>query len=264
MASLAAEHRPVTLKGIVVGESTSGLTAVLVHGAWADGSSWHRVIASLHRSGVAVTAAPIPLTSLGDDVAALDRAIDRVDGPVVLVAHAYAGAVVGSSTHHQVQALVFIAALAPDEGETVADVFYRTPSHAAAPELAPDGDGYVWLPPPSFVTAFAQHAGAEDHALLAAVQRPIHVGCIQQPVPAPRWKEVPTWYLLAEEDRMIAPATQSFMADRMGAVTRVHSTDHAPLITQPDAVVDVITEAMGFVRRSVHASEVEGDRRASW
>src|SRR5215470_84071 len=107
-------------------EEAPPLTAVLVHGAWADGSSWSSVVKSLRRADLAVTAAPIPLTSLGDDVAALDRAIDRVGGPVVLVGHAYAGAVIGASTHSQVRALVYIAALAPQEGETVGDVFYRT------------------------------------------------------------------------------------------------------------------------------------------
>jgi pimeloyl-ACP methyl ester carboxylesterase len=242
------------VKGVVMKESTSPLTAVLVHGAWADGSSWCRVIASLHRSGVAVTAAPIPLTSLRDDVAALDRAVDSVGGPVVLVGHAYAGAVIGASTHDQVKALVYIAALAPAEGETVADVFYRTPPHPAAPELAPDRDGYIWLPTEAFAAAFAQHASADDHAVLAAVQRPIRVDCLQQPVPTPRWKEAPSWYLHADEDRMIDPATQAFMADRMGAVVRAHRVDHAPLITQPDTVVDIVTEAVEFVHRSDHAA----------
>jgi pimeloyl-ACP methyl ester carboxylesterase len=215
-----------------------------VHGAWADGSSWSRVIASLHRSGVAVTAAPIPLTSLPDDVAALDRALDRVGGPAVLVGHAYAGAVIGASANKHVHALVYIAALAPDEGETVADVFYRTPPHPAAPELTPDGDGYIWLPTEAFAAAFAQNASQDDHAVLAAVQRPIRVDCIQVPVPTQRWKELPTWYLHADQDRMIDPATQTFMADRMGAQVRAYGVDHAPLITQPSAVVDVISEAV--------------------
>lgn len=225
-------------------DTTSPLTVVLVHGAWADGSSWSRVIEPLHRSGVAVTAAPIPLTSLGDDVTALDRAVDRVGGPVVLVGHAYAGAVIGASTNEHVQALVYVAALAPDEGEAVGDVFYRTPPHPAAPELGPDGDGYIWLPTEAFAAAFAQNAGRDDHAVLAAVQRPIHVDCIQEPVPTPRWKKLPTWYLHAEQDRMINPATQTFMADRMGAQVRAYDVDHAPLITQPSAVVDIISEAV--------------------
>jgi pimeloyl-ACP methyl ester carboxylesterase len=220
------------------------LTAVLVHGAWADGSSWHRVIAALHASGIPVTAAPIPLSSLPDDVAALDRAVDRVGGPVLVVGHAYAGAVIGSSTHPQIRGLVYVAALAPEEGETVADVFYRTPPHPAAPELAPGPDGFIWLPTEAFAAAFAQHASVQEQAVLAAVQRPICVACIQRPVATPRWTELPTWYLQADEDRMIDPATQAFMAARMGAEVRAHRVDHAPLITQPDAVVAIITEAV--------------------
>ena len=106
---------------------------------------------------------------------------------------------------------------ADDEGETVADVFYRDPPHPRAPELKPDDNGWIWLPDNAFPEAFAQHATAHDHALLTAVQRPINVPCIQKPVPRPGWKDIPTWFLIAEEDRMINPDTQRFMAERIGA-----------------------------------------------
>jgi len=202
------------------------------------------VITELDQAGIAVTAAPIPLTSLPDDVNALNRAIDRTAGPVVTVGHAYAGAVIGAATHPRLQALVFIAALAPDEGETVADVFYRDPAHPDAPELAPDNDGWIWLPPNAFATAFAQQGTADQIAVLAAVQRPIAIGCIQQPVARPGWKDRPSWYLIAEQDRMINPATQKFMAERMHAHIHTHDVDHAPLITQPRAVTDIISEAL--------------------
>jgi pimeloyl-ACP methyl ester carboxylesterase len=224
--------------------TTPAPNVVLVHGAWADGSSWSRVIAELHDAQIAVTAAPIPLTSLQDDVNALNRAIDRTEGPVVLAGHAYAGAVIAASAHPRLQALVFIAALAPDEGETVGDVFYRNPAHAEAPNLEPDTDGWIWLPPNAFAAAFAQHATAQQHALLAAVQRPISARCIQQPVSRPGWKDLPSWYLIAEQDRMINPATQKFMAERIRARTHSHGVDHAPLITQPRAVTDIICEAV--------------------
>jgi pimeloyl-ACP methyl ester carboxylesterase len=223
---------------------TSSPTVVLVHGAWADGSSWSRVITGLHQAGVAVIAAPIPLTSLGDDVSALDRTIDRTEGPVVVVGHAYAGAVIAATAHPRVHALVYVAALAPDEGETVGDVFYRDPAHPDAPALKPDDGGWIWLPANAFAKAFAQQGTAEQHALLAAVQRPIAVQSIQQPVPRPRWKDRPTWYLIAEEDRMINPVTQKFMAARMRASIHTHDADHAPLITRPQAVIDIITEAV--------------------
>jgi pimeloyl-ACP methyl ester carboxylesterase len=227
--------------------NASAPTVVLVHGAWADGSSWHEVITALQRAGTSVIAAPIPLTSLPDDVAAVSRAIDRASGPVVLAGHAYAGAVIGASTRPEVKALVYVAALAPDEHETVADVFYRTPPHPQAPELAPDPDGFIWLPPSAFGAAFAQNASAAEHELLAAVQRPISRQCIGLPVGPPLWKRVPTWYLRAEEDRMIDPATQAFMAERMGAQVQSHTVDHAPLITAPELVTELITAASEHV-----------------
>ena len=222
-------------------------TVVLVHGAWADGSSWRRVLADLQQAGIFVVAAPIPLTTLDDDVQAVKRTIDRTNGPVVLAGHAYAGGVIGATSHPRLKALVYVAALAPDEGETVADVFYRNPPHPQAPELKPDDQGWIWLPTDAFGAAFAQHATAEEHALLAAVQRPIAVPCIQQPVPRPGWKDLPTWYLVAEEDRMINPDTQRFMAERMHARTHAHRVDHTPLITRPDVVTDIISEALADV-----------------
>ena len=219
------------------------ITVVAVHGAWADGSSWKDVILGLERDGVRVVAAPIPLTSLGDDAAALKRAISRTDGPVILAGHAYAGAVIGAANDERVKALVYIAALAPDEGETAAAVFYRDERHPLSPELAPDSDGFIWMPEEGFKNAFAQHATADQIALSAAVQRPIALKCIQEPAKKPAWKSNPSWYLIAEEDRMINPKTQHFMADRMRATTRVFAVDHTPLLTAPQKVVDIILEA---------------------
>src|SRR5215467_508948 len=136
--------------GIKMSESKTMASVVLVHGAWADGSSWAHVIKTLQSRGLKALAAPIPLTSLSDDVAALDRALERTDGPVILVAHAYAGAVIGASTNERVRSLVFVAALAPDEGETVGEVFYREKPHPEAPQLTPDRHGLVWMPADRF------------------------------------------------------------------------------------------------------------------
>ena len=139
------------------GNGVSGLkeqaSVVLVHGAWADGSSWNDVIGPLLSKGFHVVAAPIPLTSLQEDIAALDRVLERTDGPLVLVAHAYAGAVIASTISERIRSLVFIAALAPAEGETVADVFYREKPHPQAPQLAPDAHGLIWMPHEGFNTA---------------------------------------------------------------------------------------------------------------
>ncbi|MBV9202908.1 MAG: alpha/beta hydrolase [Alphaproteobacteria bacterium] len=221
-------------------------SVVLVHGAWADGSSWSDIIGPLLSNGLNVLAAPIPLTSFSDDVAALGRALERTDGPVVLVAHAYAGAVIAASTNERVQSLVFIAALAPDEGETVAAVFYREKPHPQAPQLAPDAHGFIWMPQEAFATAFSQHASPERAALFAATQRPIAVACIQEKAPRPAWRVKPSWYLITEEDRMINPSTQLFMAQRMGAQIRSEKVDHTPLVTAPGPVIDVILEAVAY------------------
>ncbi len=219
----------------------------LVHGAWADGSSWAKVIAALAAEGVKATAAPLPLTSFADDVAALDRALRRLDGPVVLVGHAYAGAVIAATRSQNVKALVYIAALAPEAGETVADVFYRAAPHPQAPQLAPDADGLIWLPEPAFVAAFAQNAAPAELRLLAAVQRPISPACITVTMARPLWRDLPSWFLVAEQDRMIAPETQRFMAERMKARVRAHQVDHTPLVTAPAAVVDLVREALASI-----------------
>ncbi len=218
-------------------------TVIVVHGAWADGSSWAKVILPLEKQGLQVVAAPISLTSLSEDAAALKRTLARTKGPVILAAHAYAGAVIATTEEERVKALVFIAALAPDEGETVADVFYRDEPHAKAPKLAPDGDGWIWMPGDGFANAFAQNATADQFALSEAVQRPIALKCIQEPVPKPAWKSKPSWFLIAEEDRMINPNTQRFMAERMRATIQSHRVDHTPLLTAPEKVVSIILEA---------------------
>jgi pimeloyl-ACP methyl ester carboxylesterase len=223
------------------------VSVVLAHGAWADGSSWARVIAALQAEGVNVSAAPLPLTSLADDVAALNRSLDRTGGPIVLAGHAYAGAVIALARPERVKALVYVTALAPDQGEKVADVFYRLEPHPKAPKLAPDGNGLMWLPEAAFAAAFAQNASADDRIVLAAVQRPISVNCITVPAGRPLWKDVPSWFLVAEDDRMIVPETQRFMAERMKAKTRAHAVDHTPSVTAPMVVADIIRDAIRSV-----------------
>ncbi len=227
--------------------SSDGASVVLVHGAWADGSSWAKIIRPLAADGLKVSAAPLPLTSFQDDVAALDRALERAPGPIVLAAHAYAGAVIAAARSDKVKALVYVAALAPDEGETVADVFYRGEPHPQAPKLAPDAHGLIYLPDTAFAAAFAPNAEREELAVLAAVQRPISPACITVAVPRPLWKDRPTWFLVAEQDRMIIEGNQRFMAERMRARVRAHAVDHAPIVTAPDIVLDVLREAIAAV-----------------
>jgi pimeloyl-ACP methyl ester carboxylesterase len=222
----------------------SNVRVVLAHGGWADGSSWNKVTAALRSEGVKAVAAPLPMTSFADDVQALDQTLERVEGPVVVAGNAYAGAILGATSAEKVAALVYVAALAPDEGETVGEIYYRAEPHPWAPELIPDRHGLIWLPEDAFGTAFAQHASTVEQALLAATQRPLAAACLGVPVPRPAWKDRPSWFLVADEDRMIRAENQRFMAERMNARVRTAPSDHMPMVTAPAAVVDIVLEAV--------------------
>lgn len=220
--------------------SPTDVTVVLVHGAWADGSSWSKVIAPLAIDGIKVTAVQLPLVSLQEDVAALDRELDRASGPVVLVGHAYGGAVITATRGKNVKALVYVAAGAPDEGQTILEAFYG----ANPPPLSPDANGLIYLPDEAFAGAFAPDASTDELAILKAVQRPISIGAITVPMPSPLWKTVPSWFLVAERDRMIPSATQHSMAERIKARLQSRDVDHTPLVTAPARVLAIIREAI--------------------
>jgi pimeloyl-ACP methyl ester carboxylesterase len=227
---------------------SSDVTLVLAHGAWADGSSWSKVIKAVEAAGIRAIATPLPLTSLRDDVEALDRTLEHVMGPVVLAGHAYAGGVIGSTRAENVKALVYITALAPDEGETLGELFGRGTPHPSAPALTPDAHGLIWLPDEAFATAFAPEASDEEQTWLRAVQRPISVSSITEPVGRPLWKDRPSWYLIAKNDRMILAEKQRFMAERMGATVREYDVDHMPLLTAPDVVAAMLIQVTEKVR----------------
>jgi len=241
------------------------LTAVLVHAAWSDASSWNNVTGPLCELGLRVRAAQIQLTSLSEDIAALKRLLGQVDGPVLLIAHSYAGAVItaAGADNPQVKALVYVAAIVPDEGESVGALFQRAePKPSTRPKLAPDADGFLWLPPGAFANAVAPDAAKEETALMEINQQPIALKCLGEPMMVPAWKQKPSWFLVAEKDRMISPATQHFMAERI--VARVHScdTDHSPLVSAPESVVRVIVEAadavvLRFDASSLASAEIE-------
>ena len=218
-------------------------TVIFAHGAWADGSCWQKVILPLQKEGLGIICAPLPLTSLSDDIAALERVIERTRGPLLLAGHAYGGAPIAGPKDSRVKSLVYLAALAPAEGETVADVFYRAKPHPEAPPMQPDSNGLVWMPEGAFARGIAHRASADEAAILQAVQRPIALKCVLEKAPVPGWKTKPSWFLIAEQDRMIAPETQHFMAERMGATIRAHDVDHSPMYTAPDIVVGLILEA---------------------
>jgi len=221
------------------------VTAVLVHAAWADGSSWNKVTSELQRRNFQVVAAQIPLTSLSDDVAVLKRVLRAQKSPVVLVGHSYGGAVISAAAvgDKNVKALVFVAAVVPGEGETVGEVFTRKAPHPKAPKLEPDEDGFLWLKVDAFREAVAPNASIEETALMAVNQKPISLKCLTEPTKSPGWKEKPSWFLIAENDRMVSPETQRSTAERMQSKIVSLLVDHMPLASSPTAVSDVIEQA---------------------
>ena len=237
----------------------TGATVVLVHAAWADASSWNRVIPPLLRRGMSVLAVQIPLTSLSDDVAAVRRTLKRLTGPVALAGHSYGGAVItaAGAGNPNVKALVYIAAMAPDEGETVGQLLHRAAPHEKAPALVLDEDAFLWMSATGFANAVAHESSADDALLMAATQKPIAIKCIQEQMTKPAWKEKPSWFLLAERDRMIAPETQRFMAYRTGGHVLAMQVDHTPLASAPDRVAAMISEAADAV---AHAALLDTHR----
>jgi len=221
-------------------------TVVLVHAAWADGSSWNKVIPRLQKRGLQVVSAQIPLTSLSDDVAAVRREVARLQAPVVLAAHSYGGAVISAAAagEAKVKALAIIAGMAPDEGETVGALLHRDTPHPQMAQPVPDESNFLRMPEGAFANAVAPESSAEESALMQVVQRPLSVKCITEPMPKPGWKEKPSWFLVAERDRMISPVTQRFMAERMKAHIDVQEVDHTPLSSAPEKVVRLIMEAI--------------------
>jgi pimeloyl-ACP methyl ester carboxylesterase len=225
------------------------LSVVLVRAAWADASSWNKVIPALQRKGMQVLAVEIPLTSLSDDAATVRRTLKRVSGPVVLVGHSYGGAVVTAAGRGNlnVKALVYVAAMAPDEGETVGQLLHRSTQHVSAPALVPDENAFLWMSAKGFADAVAHDSSAEDAELMAATQKPIAIRCVEEPMSRPAWRDKPSWCLVAERDRMIAPETQRFMAHRAGSHILAMELDHTPLASAPDQVLAIITEAVDAV-----------------
>ena len=218
---------------------------VLVHGAWADGSSWSGVIPRLLETGYDVTAGQIPLTSLGEDAGVVRRILALQKGPTVLVGHSYGGTVISEAAADapHVTSLVYISAFANDEGETLGELNARVALPPGPSPLRFNDAGFVWIDPEAFPQVFAQDVDPTQARIMAAVQKPIAAKVFGEKAGKPAWKSIPSWYLMSEGDRMIAPETQRFMANRMGAKTRTHHVDHSPMYTSPEVVVSVILEA---------------------
>ena len=227
-------------------QPNSATAAVLVHAAWADGSSWSKVIAGLQRAGISVVSVQLPLTSLSDDTDAVRRVLGRLDGPAVVVGHSYGGAPMTAAATgvSHVKGLVFVAAMAPDEGETVGELLHRAPQHPLSAKLTPEPDGFIWMPAEGFANSVAPNATSGEIALMAAVQKPIALRCLGEPMTKPAWREKASYFLVAEEDRQIAPETQRFMAERMKARLDARNVDHSPIVTAPEIVVSLIRRAI--------------------
>ena len=218
---------------------------VLVHGAWADGSNWSKVIPLLQDKGFRVIAVQSPLTSLADDAAVTRRVLDAHTGSTILVGHSYGGAVIteAGADAPNVVGLVYIAAFAPDAGEGLGDVFARQAQPSGAASIRPDKNGFLWIDPNEFHNSFAQDCDKVEARVMAAVQKPIAGRCFEDKVTKPAWKSRPTWYQVSEDDRMIPPEAQRWMAERMGATTISLPASHASLVSHPAEIAKLIMAA---------------------
>lgn len=219
---------------------------ILVHGAWADGSNWAKVIPLLSRKGLMATAVQLPLTSFDADVAAVRRAIALAEGSVVLVGHSYAGAVIGEAGNDpKVASLVYVDAFAPDAGESAGSLFSQFTAAPLGAEIRPDAEGFLKLTRAGVFELFAQDLSNAEKAVVYAAQGPINGAALGGVLSQAAWRSRPTYYLIGDQDHAIPQAEQERMAARMKAtVTHVNSS-HVPMLSQPEAVASFILEAAG-------------------
>jgi pimeloyl-ACP methyl ester carboxylesterase len=218
---------------------------VLVHGAFADGTSWQQVIPLLEQDGYTVTAVQIPLSSLAEDVAVTKRVIDAQKGSVVVVGHSYGGnAITGAAAGNpQVKALVYVNAFAPDAGEKTSDLNRRYEAAPLSTAIVSDAANFLYIDREKFHNLFAQDVSEAEARVMAATQKPIASAAFDQSVNAIAWKTIPSWYLVTQNDRAINPKLQRFMAQRIGAKTIEVNSSHVPFISHPNEVAKLIQEA---------------------
>jgi pimeloyl-ACP methyl ester carboxylesterase len=221
-------------------------TVVLVHGAFADGSSWDKVVPLLQAKGLKVVSVQNPLTSLGDDVAAAKRAIDAQSGKVILVGHSWGGAVITQAgADDKVESLVYVAAFAPSEGQSAAAIGKDYPVQPGLAKVKVDASGFLSLPDSAVAEDFAQDLPAAQTKLLAVSQGPVNSKAFGEPVSVAAWRNKPSYYIVASKDHMIDPAQEVEMAKKMGAKTTTLATSHVPMLSQPEKVAAVILAAAG-------------------
>lgn len=216
---------------------------LLVHGAWADGSSWSKVIPLLEAKGLHVVAVQIPLTSFADDVSATQRAIALEDGPVLLVGHSYGGAVITEAGNDpKVAGLVYVSAVAPDTGESALGLISSVPTPIGS-EIRPDNYGFLKLTPKGVAEDFAQDLPPREIAVLTATQVPVNVTAMKGEVTIPAWKSKPSWYIIAANDRAISPDLEATLAKKIGSTTTTVSSSHVIMLAQPSKVASAIFDA---------------------
>jgi pimeloyl-ACP methyl ester carboxylesterase len=217
---------------------------LLVHGAWADGSSWSKIIPKLEAKGFHVTAVQNPLTSLADDAATVRRALALEDGPIILVGHSYGGAVISEvGDDPKVAGLVYVAAFAPDAGESAGSLLATVPNSPFAAEMRPDAAGFIKITPKGIAEDFAQDLSDMEKKVLTAAQAPTNAKCLTTGNTAPAWKKKPSWYIVATNDRTIPPALEETMAKKINADTISLPSSHVVMLSHPDAVIDVVVRA---------------------
>jgi pimeloyl-ACP methyl ester carboxylesterase len=232
-------------------EVTQTKTIVLVHGGFVDGSGWESVYQILIRDGYRVAIVQNPTISLADDVATTNRVIDAQDQPVILVGHSYGGVVITEAGNHpKVAGLVYIAAFAPDQGESVSTLIKDPPPGAPVPPILPPVDGFLFLDRAKFLASFAADVEEEKAAFMADSQVPWGVEALDGVISEPAWKSKPSWYLVATEDQMIPPPAQRQMAARTGATLVEVAGSHAIYVSKPDAVAGFIEEAATGVKKA--------------
>lgn len=230
-------------------------TIVLVHGGFVDGAGWEGVYNILKKDGYDVSIVQNPTTSLADDVAVTRRTIAQAKGPVVLVGHSYGGVVVTEAGNDpKVAGVVYIAAFAPDKGESVDSLIKNPPPGAAVPPILPPVDGYLFLDKEKFRASFAADVGEAKAAFMADSQVPWHVNALTGAVSEPAWKTKPSWYLVATEDKMIPPPAQRQMSKRAGSTVEEAAGSHAIYVSKPEVVAALIAKAAKSVASKASAN----------
>jgi len=228
---------------------------VCVHGAWADGSSWSKLIPLLQAKGLHAVAVQNPLSSVAEDVASTNRLIDAQDGPVLLVGHSYGGAVITEAGNNpKVAGLVYVAAFAPEEGETLGGLAQGFPPTPLFGEIQPIADGYLLLTPKGVREDFAQDLTLAEQALVLATQGATQGAILATPIKKAAWHTKPSWFVIASNDRAISPEQEASTAKRMGAKTLTLASSHLPMLSHPQEVADFVIEAAGSAGASAAAA----------